>query len=383
MPWEPRAADSAAAFANLFALTGADPVPVDWDTVESWLGLRLPADYKAIASAFGPLDLGRHLWLHIPCAQEGRFDYAGWLKQEQGHAPDGWLPWGATRTSDVLYWDTTVSDDPDAWPVVGHDQDVANRGGDPWQRTTTPLLPFLAGLVRQGMPATASRTAFLTDLVPGPWTPPPPRPKPTPQQRAALTEGSGLAALTALVPAPPKPELGEQTWEWLYERLGTRLPTAYTELMRQYGGGTWAGWLNLGTPLSADRLGLAEHARWGCDVYRSLRDGHPEYYPLAVWPEPGGILPFGDTIDGDALCWLTVGDSPDDWPLIVHPRHSDQGPPLPLPLADTLLEWFRGRFAHEGFPSLGKVKDPFDHAQFESFADDEAEEAVTGVEAGT
>jgi hypothetical protein len=370
MTSESRAADSATAFADLFTLTGADPVPVDWEVVESWLGLRLPADYKAIASAYGPLDLGERIWLHIPCAQEGRFDYAAWLKQEQERAPEGWLPWAATRTSDVLYWDTTASDDPDAWPVVGRDQDVANRGGDPWQRTTTPLLPFLAGLVSRGMPATAARTAFLTDLDQGPWTPPAPRPEPTPRQRAALTEGRGLAALTALVPPPPHPDLGEQTWEWLYERLGTRLPTEYVELMQRYGGGCWAGWLRLDTPLSADREGLAEHSGWACDNYRSLRDSHPEYYPLAAWPEPGGILPFGDSIDGDELCWLTVGDSPDDWPLIVHPRHSDQGPPLPLPLADTLLEWLRGRFGDEGLPSLSGVKDLFDHARFDSWREE-------------
>ncbi|MFD3513351.1 SMI1/KNR4 family protein [Streptomyces sp. NPDC058657] len=374
MTSESRATDSAAAFADLFVLTGAEPEPVDWEAVEGWLGLRLPADYKAIGSAFGPLDIGSHLWLHIPCTAQGRFEYASWLKQEQNRAPDGWLPWGATRTSDVLYWDTTVSDDPDAWPVVGHDQGAANQGKNPWQRTTTPLLPFLVGLVDQGMPSTATRTAFLTDLVPGPWQPPAPQPEPTPQQRAALTEGSGLAALTALVPPPTKPELGEGSWERLYERLGTRLPTQYVELMQRYGGGCWAGWLRMDTPLSADRYGLAAHIDAACDGYRSLRDSFPESFALAVWPEPGGILPFGDSIDGDTLCWLTVGDSPDEWPLIVYPRHDAQGPPLPLPLADTLLEWLRGRFADAGLPSLAGVKDPFDYAHFDAYADEDAED---------
>lgn len=52
-------------------------VPVDWAAVESWLGTSLPADYKAIAAAYGPLDIGAWLWLHMPCANRGWFDDGG------------------------------------------------------------------------------------------------------------------------------------------------------------------------------------------------------------------------------------------------------------------------------------------------------------------
>jgi hypothetical protein len=50
-------------FAALFGppSPAAAPVPVDWDEVESWLGLRLPADYKAVVSAYGPLDIGEFI----------------------------------------------------------------------------------------------------------------------------------------------------------------------------------------------------------------------------------------------------------------------------------------------------------------------------------
>lgn len=87
---------------------------------------------------------------------------------------------------------------------------------------------------------------------------------------------------------------------------------------------------------------------------RGQRAGFPEYHPLAVHPEPGGFLLFADSIDGDRLCRLTEGATPDDWPLIVVPRHADQGPPLGANLTDTLLEWPRGRFATEGLPPLGR-----------------------------
>lgn len=129
------------AFAEIFGDPPADfAVPVDWAAVESWLGMRLPADYKAIAAAYGPLDIGAWLWLHMPCVNRGWFGYGTWVQQTRRNAP-GVLPFGATRTADTLYWDTTASDDPDQWPVVMHCQDDENAGRDPWRRFATPLVP--------------------------------------------------------------------------------------------------------------------------------------------------------------------------------------------------------------------------------------------------
>ncbi|MET9430896.1 MULTISPECIES: SMI1/KNR4 family protein [unclassified Streptomyces] len=352
-------------FARLFGPPPQDgtPVAIAWAAVESWLGLRLPADYKAIASAYGPLDIGEHLWLHVPCAPTGAqawYDYGRWLEEERREAP-GVLPFAETRTSDVLYWDTTASDDPDAWPVV-----MLRRDADSWVRFGTPLLPALERLVAEGLRPTLARTAYLTELDPAPWTPPPPRPAPTPEQRAALAQGAGLETLTALVPPPATPFLGDRTWEWLYERLGTRLPTEYVQLMETYGAGCWTEWLRFSVPLGTDQYDLAPWAEWYHDTYRGHRERYPEFNPLRVWPEAGGFLPFANSIDGDQLCWLTEGDSPDDWPLIVVPRHAKQGPPLTGTLTGILLEWLRGRFRTEGLPGLGRPdEDPLDYIGFE------------------
>ncbi|WP_189717510.1 SMI1/KNR4 family protein [Streptomyces phaeofaciens] len=354
------------AFAEIFGDPPADyAVPVDWAAVESWLGTSLPADYKAIAAAYGPLDIGAWLWLHTPCVNRGWFDYGAWIQQTRRDAP-GVLPFGATRTADTLYWDTTASDDPDQWPVVMHCQDDENAGRDPWRRFTTPLVPTLAGLVADGMRPVAARSGMHTDLERTPWTPPPRRPEPTPQQRTALATGSGLETLIALVPAPETPALGKHNWDWLYERLGTRLPGEYVRLMERYGAGSWCGWLRFNIPFGEDRYALAPWAEWYAETYQGQRAEFPEYHPLAVHPESGGFLPFANSIDGDQLCWLTEGATPDDWPLIVVPRHADQGPPLNTDLTKTLLEWLRGRFATEGLPPLGRRdEDPLDYIAFE------------------
>ncbi|MEU3668315.1 hypothetical protein [Streptomyces virginiae] len=106
------------------------------------------------------------------------------------------------------------------------------------------------------------------------------------------------------------------------------------------------------------------------DAYRQLKDDNPDWYPLAVWPEPGGFLPFANSIDGDYLGWLTEGGDPDIWPLIVWPRHADQGPPLEDGLIDTLLDWQRGTLVTPGFSTFDEDDDPVEFADFEPWDDD-------------
>ncbi|MGW1028842.1 SMI1/KNR4 family protein [Streptomyces sp. NPDC002577] len=385
-------------FAALFGPPSPEavPVPVDWDEVESWLGLRLPTDYKAVVSAYGPLDIGEFIWLHAPCVQEGRFDYAAWLRDTHRHGrvsceeaptreprvfhpdPGGLLAWGTTRATSNLFWDTSASEDPDEWPVVMFHQDAVYAGVDPWQSYDAALLDVLTTAVRDGLPLpgggtlgplppTAHRTAFLPD--PKPWTPPPPRPVVPPERRAALTEGTGLEALTTLVPPPENPYLGEGSWEELYEKLGTRLPAEFVTLMERYGAGTWTGWLDVEPPLQPGRGGFADECLQRLKWLAEFHVDYPQFHPHPAWPAPGGFLPFASTIDGDLVGWLTEGPDPDAWPLIVAPRHADQGPPLPGKLIETLLEWHRGRFSAEGFPRFRGVADQLEYVRFEAWHD--------------
>lgn len=340
-----------------------EPIPVDWDAAESWLGTPLPNDYKAIASAHGPLDIGEFIWMHVPCVQSGQFSWSEWVREARSvaDAPPHLVPWGMTRGAAYLFWDSSTSDDPGRWPVVCFDHDTG------WHDYGMPLSELLetvtsTALPRLGvLPATATRTAFLPGA--GPWTPPPPADT-SPVRRAALVEGTGLAALRALVTPPERPHLGERTWEWLYGELGTRLPADYVAFMETYGGGEFARWLRLWPPLDPDELVSWSEATLEGD--RELRKEFPEYHPLPLWPEPGGFLPFGDSIDGDQFGWLTAGE-PDEWPLIFLPRHDDQGPPLAGSLADTVLEWLRGRLVTPGLGAFGRYDDPLEYAVFRSW----------------
>ncbi|MFK0256305.1 hypothetical protein [Streptomyces sp. NPDC090445] len=139
--------------------------------------------------------------------------------------------------------------------------------------------------------------------------------------------------------------------------------------MDGYGAGIWSGWLRFRTPLRTGERRFLTHVEDTVDAYRQLKDGHAGPYPLAIWPEPGGFLPFANSIDGDYLGWLTEGGDPDTWPLIVWPRHANQGPPLEGGLIDTLLDWQRGTLATHGFAALDEDDDPVEFADFRSWDD--------------
>lgn len=398
------AMDLTARVAAFTALVGPPPDPapaVDWAAVEAWLETPLPADYKALASAYGPVEIGHPdsaaIRLHTPCVSaDGRYAYGSWLVETHRHSairprmftrerrrflPDegGLLAFATTSGGDHLFWDTSAAD-PDAWPVVLLTTSVAVGGDAPWVAYEVPLTELLRAAVRDGVPNPGEPGGLLGPLprtvrtwapLSGatPWSPPPRGTYVDARQHAALTEGEGLDAITALIPPPLTPRLGEGSWEAVFERLGTRLPADFVALAETYGAGNWSWWLDMPAPLDLDhRSGLAAGVEEMLDGYRQLRDAHPAYYPLPAWPAPGGFLPVASTIDGDQIGWCAEGDDPDRWRVAVNPRHAEQGPPLAGDFTGTLLNWLRGgRPSTEGFFWLRKDQDPLEHMFFEPF----------------
>ncbi|MEV7195219.1 SMI1/KNR4 family protein [Streptomyces sp. NPDC093510] len=365
----------------------ADVAPaVDWAAVETWLEVTLPRDYKTLVSVYGPVEVGEgpeSIRLHTPCVSpDGRFEYGAWVVETHRHSairpgmftrerrrflPDegGLLAFAATASGDHLFWDTSVSKDPDEWPVVLLTTSIAVGEAEPWVSYDVPLLDVLSAAVRGG----GSVRTWAPLAGAAPWSPPPRGTYVDARQHAALTEGDGLAAVTALIPPPLTPRLGNGTWEQVFDRLGTRLPGDFVALAQAYGAGNWSWWLDMTAPLDLDgRFGLVQDVEEMLEGYRILREAHPEYYPLPAWPEPGGFLPVASTIDGDQIGWCAEGDDPDRWRVAVNPRHADQGPPLDTDFTATLLNWLRGgRPAAEGFPWLRKDQDPLEHMFFEPF----------------
>jgi hypothetical protein len=147
---------------ELSALIGpppGQPFPVDWATVEAWLGVGLPTDYRAFAEAYGPTLVGGWLWVWVPHADD-RGGYPevvterhGWLRSLRDNdprthpyavhpEPGGLLVWGNTRGGEIFYWDTGSAPDPDRWVtrIYRPDADPADR----WIESPLPATGVMA-----------------------------------------------------------------------------------------------------------------------------------------------------------------------------------------------------------------------------------------------
>jgi hypothetical protein len=110
---------------------------------------------------------------------------------------------------------------------------------------------------------------------------------------------------------PPPAEPGDPftgPWAPIEAELGIALPQDYKDFVRLYGLGYFMEFLGIDVPRSRNPNTRLEHqVRLVCDVMREVGGvTHP------LWPEPGGLLPFGGTDNGDTLMWLTRG-APEDW----------------------------------------------------------------------
>ncbi|MFI0814956.1 histone-like nucleoid-structuring protein Lsr2 [Streptomyces sp. NPDC021098] len=109
------------------------PRPIDWGAVEDTLGMRLPADYKRLASVYGPGDFADFVSI---CHPHGYTEYSnltgrmpGIIREyvqrdyDQGKAPVPCHPrhlftMGGTDNGDDLFWITDPQDAPDTWRIT-------------------------------------------------------------------------------------------------------------------------------------------------------------------------------------------------------------------------------------------------------------------------
>lgn len=138
----------------------------------------------------------------------------------------------------------------------------------------------------------------------------------------ALTEvmllmPTALDKLKRLVPPPAHPVNADGPWARFEKALGTSFPSDFKACISMYGDGEFGGFLMLWNPLA-----YPNPKAWMRDleIYleadREARTNCPDEYAGAVFPEPGGRLPWARTGNGDVLWWQTKG-KPDSWTTIV------------------------------------------------------------------
>jgi hypothetical protein len=163
---------------------------------------------------------------------------------------------------------------------------------------------------------------------------------------------ASFARLCQAVPPPVHPsEAGStQAFARVEDRLDLELPDAYKQLVTAYGTGSWRGFLWVLNPFSANRsLNLLDQAVRQLDAERVIRRKWPDQVPFPLYPEPGGLFPWGMTDNGDRLYWLTEG-LPDSWPTIVFESRGPRFDRHERTCCDLLLGWLVGRIKILVFP---------------------------------
>lgn len=120
-------------------------------------------------------------------------------------------------------------------------------------------------------------------------------------------------------------------WERAEAELGTPLPSDYKEYVYWFGPGHIEDFLYIGVPgvenKNGSLLGHAGRLRKILDGRRRLQGriagGFKQPHPL--FPEEGGWLPWGITVDGDFLFWVTSSNIPDEWTIAAASREDEIG----------------------------------------------------------
>lgn len=129
-------------------------------------------------------------------------------------------------------------------------------------------------------------------------------------------------ALVELLPPPDVSVENYGEWAQIERQLGTSLPADYKWFIETYGTGSICiEFVRVLNPFADNRAGNL--LTCGATTLEWLRkdqqctDGRVNHFP--VFPETGGILPWGTSGNGHDFFWLTQGE-PDTWSVVLHDR---------------------------------------------------------------
>ena len=127
---------------------------------------------------------------------------------------------------------------------------------------------------------------------------------------------SPLQSLKKVIPPPASPVCAAGDWKAVEKGLGFKLPVDYKRFIAAYGTGSIQSfmhmWNYLDFPINDIRDSIQ---RITSEFEYDKRAGYPiEYIP---YPQPGCLIPFCSTDDGNYLTWRTQG-VPSKWDVVAY-----------------------------------------------------------------
>lgn len=111
-------------------------------------------------------------------------------------------------------------------------------------------------------------------------------------------------------------------WKEAEKELGSKFPSDYKEFISTYGTGGVCGFLWIYSPFSSnENLNFFMGSKEDNHAYFTSKQKFPDDFPQSLFPEEGGLLPWGVTDNGDVLNWIT-SDNPEKWSVLVYDGRS-------------------------------------------------------------
>lgn len=153
-----------------------------------------------------------------------------------------------------------------------------------------------------------------------------------------------------LVPPLAPVDVGRaEEWDTIERQVG-KLPDDYKMFIGRFGTGIINNFLWVLNPASSNQhLHLLREGEPILSALRELRQAG-EQCPYPLYPEIGGLFPFGKTDNGDALFWLQVGE-PNQWPVVVNAARDPEYQKFNCGMADFLAGILTQRIRCSIFPA--------------------------------
>ncbi len=159
-----------------------------------------------------------------------------------------------------------------------------------------------------------------------------------------------LDNLATILPPPSVPIAAAGDWSDVAKALGTPLPDDYMAFIARYGTGRISGFLWVLNPFE-ENVHLSFLAQYPRIVAadREIREEFTEELPEPLYPEPGGLLPWGLTDNGDRLYWQTTGHA-DSWTIVARESRGPESASYPLSMTGLLFAWLSAEIEVPVFP---------------------------------
>jgi hypothetical protein len=158
--------------------------------------------------------------------------------------------------------------------------------------------------------------------------------------------------LLAVLPSPaiPAESNSKNNWGEITDQIGEPLPTDYMQFIDAYGSGSLNSLISVFNPFSMNRhLNLMYQMNVQLSALRLLKTEFPGEISYPLFFEPGGLLPWAISIDGDVYCWLTKGYS-GKWEVVVICRQGGTEH-FPMTMSQFLARLIKGHISSASLPN--------------------------------